>query len=112
MNLIKEELVTNAEAKALLEKAVKPDDMKFEQKNAWENLKHFAKLPADKAKALAEELNKNKKLRERQIISIIDMLPDDEDDLRAVLGKDYANFAPDEIALILEAVRNARTGKS
>ena len=112
MNLIKEELVTNAEAKALLEKAVKPDDMKFEQKNAYENLKRFAKLPAEKAKALAEELNKNKKLRERQIISVINMIPEDEDDLRAVLGKDYTTFTPDEINLILEAVRKARTDKS
>jgi len=112
MNLIKEELVTNAEAKAMLEKAVKPDDMKFEQKNAWENLKRFAKLPADKAKALAEELNKSKKLRERQIIAIIDVMPEDEDDLRAVLGKDYTNFTPDEIGLILEAVKKAKTDKS
>ena len=111
MNLIKEELVTNAEAKALLEKAVKPDDMKFEQKNAWENLKRFAKLPADKAKALADVLNANKKLRERQVVSIIDMMPEDEDDLRAVMGKDYSNFTPEEIGLILETVRNARTGK-
>jgi len=112
MNLIKEELVTNAEAKALLEKAVKPDDMKFEQKNAYENLKRFAKLPAEKAKALMEELNKSKKLRERQIVSIINIMPEDEDDLRAVMGKDYTNFTPDEINLILESVRNARTDKS
>jgi len=112
MNLTKEELVTTSEAKAMLEKAVKPDDMKFEQKNAWENLKRFAKLPADKAKALAEELNKNNKLRERQIIAVIDTMPEDEDDLRAVLGKDYANFTPEEIRLILEAVKKAKTDKS
>ena len=112
MNLIKEELVTNAEAKALLEKAVKPDDMKFEQKNAYENLKRFAKLAAEKAKALAEELNKSKKLRERQIVSIINTMPEDEDDLRAVMGKDYTNFTPDEINLILESVRNTRADKS
>ena len=112
MNLIKEELVTNAEAKALLEKAVKPDDMKFEQKNAYENLKRFAKLPAEKAKALMEELNKSKKLRERQIVSIINIMPEDEDDLRAVMGKDYTNFTPDEINLILDAVRKAKTDKN
>lgn len=112
MNLIKEELVTNAEAKALLEKAVKPDDMKFEQKNAYENLKRFAKLTAEKAKALAEELNKSKKLRERQIVSIINIMPEDEDDLRAVMGKDYTNFTPDEINLILDAVRKAKTDKN
>jgi len=112
MNLIKEELVTNAEAKALLEKAVKLDDMKFEQKNAYENLKRFAKLPAEKAKALMEELNTSKKLRERQIVSIINIMPEDEDDLRAVMGKDYTNFTPDEINLILESVRTARTDKS
>jgi len=112
MNLIKEELVTNAEAKALLEKAVKPDDMKFEQKNAYENLKRFAKLTAEKAKALMEELNKSKKLRERQIVSIINIMPEDEDDLRAVMGKDYTNFTPDEINLILDAVRKAKTDKN
>lgn len=112
MKLIREELISNAEAKVLVGKIGKPDDMKYEQKNAYDNLKKFVVVDPKKIKELVEELSKNKKLRRRQVISIANVLPEDEDDLRAILHKDYSNFEANEISLILDAVRKIKSDKS
>jgi DNA-directed RNA polymerase subunit F len=55
-------------------------------------------------KVLVEELGKLN-LRERQIIAIANFLPQDTDDLKVVLQKEYSNFKEDEITKILEAVK-------
>jgi DNA-directed RNA polymerase subunit F len=107
VNLLKEELITNADAKDKLESNSNPDDMKYEQKNAFENLKKFVRLGPKASKELMEELVKNKKLRERQVISITNVLPEDEDDLRAILHKEYADLTSDEVNVILETIRNS-----
>ncbi len=104
MELIKERIITDAEAKAILEKKKEP---KYEQKNALEILKKFVKLDVKKTEKLVEELKKIGKLRERQIVAIANFLPNDREDLRAVLHKEYSNFSQDEIDLILEKVKNA-----
>ncbi len=104
MNLLKEELVTNAKAKEVLSNMGNPDDMKYEQKNAFGNLKKFVTVNPKKIEALVKELEKNKKLRERQIVGIADTLPEDTDDLRAILQKEYSSFTPEEINLILDLV--------
>ncbi len=105
MRLIREELITNAKAKTIIESIGKPDDMKYEQKNAYENLKKFVKLDPKQIEALVEELKKINKLRERNIIAIANVLPEDTDDLRAILHKEYSNFTTEEVNLILETVR-------
>ena len=102
--MIKERIITDAEAKAILEKKKEP---KYEQKNALEILKKFVKLDVKKTEKLVEELKKIGKLRERQIVAIANFLPNDREDLRAVLHKEYSSFSQDEIDLILEKVKNA-----
>jgi DNA-directed RNA polymerase subunit F len=56
---------------------------------------------------LVEDLRKIEKLRDKQVIAIANLLPEDKDDLRAILQKDYANLTEDEINLILETVKKA-----
>lgn len=105
MKVINERLITNAEAKVILEKLGKPDDLKYEQKNALSVLKKFVKIDEKKVKEIMERLRKVKKIRERQIVSIINLMPQDREDLRNVLHKEYSNFTDDEINLILETVK-------
>lgn len=109
MNLLKEELITNAKAKEIIDDIGKPDDMKYEQKNAFDNLKKFVTADPKKIEALVAELGKNPKLREREIVSIANMLPEDADDLRAILQKEFSDFTPDEVNLILESVNKAKS---
>lgn len=106
MEVVSEQLVTNAEAKEILEKG-KEEEMKYEQKNALDILKKFAEVPADKIKELIASLNKIEKLRDRHIVSIANFLPEDKDDLRVILHKEYPTFTEDELNLILETVKKA-----
>lgn len=103
--ILNEKIITNAEAKEILRERAKEKELGYEQKNALEYLKKYDKLTAKKAQELFESLEKIKKLRETQIISIINLLPKDKDDLRLILEKDYNNLTEEEKNLILENVK-------
>ncbi|MCS7105747.1 MAG: RNA polymerase Rpb4 family protein [Candidatus Aenigmarchaeota archaeon] len=105
MKIIAEETITNVEAKEILEKRAKEIELKYEQKNALEILRKFTKLDVEKVKKLVEELKKIEKLREKQIVEIVNFLPEDKDELRVVLHKEYNSFTPEEIDKILETVK-------
>jgi DNA-directed RNA polymerase subunit F len=105
MNIISEQLVTDAESKEMLEKREKEAELKYEQKNTMEVLRKFVTVDPAKINALVNELKAVEKLREKQIIAIVNLLPEDKDDLRAVLGKEYNSFTPEEADKILEIVR-------
>lgn len=104
MEIIKEEIITDGEAKEILEKRRKEGELKYEQKNALDILKKFVKVDAKKIKSLVEEL-RNLNLRKKQIVAIANFLPQDKDDLKVVLHKEYSNFKEDELEKILEAVK-------
>ena len=106
MEIISEQIVTNVEAKEFLEKNA-DSELKYEQKNALEILHKFSPVSVDKIKALMADLNKIEKLRDRHIIAISNFLPEDKEDLKVILNKEYATFTEDEINLILETVRKA-----
>ena len=106
MDVISERLVTDVEAKSLLDENKKQvDELKYEQKNALTILKKFVKIDAKKAEELIAELQKIEKLRERHIVSIVNALPQDTDDLRVVLQKEYSGLSKEEIDLILQVIK-------
>jgi DNA-directed RNA polymerase subunit F len=105
MNVMSEKTITDIEAKEILENREKEGELRYEQKNALELLKKFVRLDKEKSVSLSEELAKIEKLRERQIVAIINFLPEDRDDLRAVLQKEYSILTDDEINLVLETVK-------
>lgn len=106
MNVLEEKLVADIEAKELLEKREKEAELKFEQKNALEVLRKFASVENEKINKLIEELKTVEHLREKHIVAIANFLPEDKDDLRVVLHKEYTNFTPEEIEKILQIVKN------
>ena len=103
--VLSETIITDAEARELLKGRGKDAELGFETKNALDHLKKYVKLTEKKAKDLAEELKKVEKLREKQIMALVNVLPEDKDDLRAILEKDYAIFSEEEKELILETVK-------
>jgi len=105
MRVLSERTITNEEAKSILESKEKEGELKYEQKNALDILRKFEVYPVEKIKKLVENLKKIEKLREKEIIAIANLLPEDKDDLRAILQKSYNNLSNDEINLILETVK-------
>lgn len=98
-----EEIITDAEAKEILEKREKEVELKYEQKNTLEHLRKFVK--DGKIKEIVKELKAIEKLRDREVIAIANFLPQDRDDLRAILHKEYTTFSEEEIEKILEIVK-------
>ena len=103
--VLSETVITNTEAKELLKARAKDAELGFEPKNALDYLKKYDKLTQKNAEKLVEELKKIEKLRERQLITIVNLLPEDNDDLRLILEKDYSIFSNEEKELILETVK-------
>jgi DNA-directed RNA polymerase subunit F len=103
--IIKETLITNTSAKEILSERKKEIELGYEQKNALDYLKKYDNLTEKKVKELMEKLAEVKKLRERQVLFIANLLPQDSDDLRLILEKDYALLTDEEKNLILETVK-------
>ena len=98
-------MIPNSKAKELIENREKEGELKYEQKNSLEVLRKFDKLDSKKANELIAELKKIEKLRERHIISIVNFLPEDKEDLRSVLHKDYSSLTDEEIDSVLKTVK-------
>lgn len=105
MEILSETIIADAEAKEILDKRSKEKDLKFEQKNAYDTLNKFIDADSESTKKLAAELYKIGKLRDRHIATIVNFLPEDKDDLRAILHKDFAALTEDEANLVLDIVK-------
>ena len=103
--IMKERLITNTRAKDILKRRKVEIELGYEQKNALDYLKKYDKLTEKKMKELVQKLSGVKKLRERQIIAIVNILPKDNDDLRLLLEKDYNILTEEEKTLILDSVK-------
>ena len=79
-----EKAITNAEAKAVLEK-VKEEELGEFQRRTLDYTRRFAKLPADKASKLVEQLSSDLQLDRNDAIQIVNTLPQSIEELRAVL---------------------------
>ena len=105
MIIIKEEIIPDAIALKILEERSKRGELKYEQKNAYEHLKKFVKIDDEKAKKLFKELKEIKKLRDRHIVAIINFLPEDKDELKVILHKDFGVLEKEETEKILEIIK-------
>lgn len=79
-----EKAITNAEAKAVLEK-VKDEELGEFQRRTLDYTRRFAKLPSDKASKLVEQLSSDLQLDRNDAIQIVNTLPQSIEELRAVL---------------------------
>ncbi len=107
MNIVSEEIISDLEADDILEKREKEGELKYEQKNALEILRKFKNADVVKIRNLIAELKKMDKLRDRHIISIVNFFPEDKEDMRTVLSKEYTSFTDEEINTILEIVKKS-----
>lgn len=101
----KEESVTIAKVKTLL--AAKKKEATYEQKQAIEHVKGFAKLGEKEEDELVKELKALdiKKLKEMHIIRIADFMPKDDEDLKNLFVTEKLGLKADENEKILEIVK-------
>ncbi len=101
---VKETFIPISKVKEILEKI---EEKGYEQKLAYEHAKKFSKLDAKKAEKLVKELSslEMRKLKDDQIIKIVDILPKDIDDLKVILAKSKMQFNEEEMQKIIEIVK-------
>lgn len=100
-----EKFVSWAEAKKSLEKKAKEKELGYEQKNALEHLRKFSKISEKAMSEMVGELKKIEKLRERHIVSIVNMLPQDSDELRLLFANEIVTLSDEDKKKILSIVK-------
>jgi DNA-directed RNA polymerase subunit F len=105
MEVKSEKFVPSYEAKKILAKRSKEGELNYEQKNAFDYLNKFCKVPEKDVEALIADLSKVGKLTERHIVSIVEMLPRGEDELRLLFANERAVLSDEEKKQILDAVK-------
>jgi len=106
MNVKDEKVVSWAEAKKILSEKEKTRELVYEQKNALEHLRKFCKLPEKKYEKMVEDLKAIEKLKERHIVSIINFLPDNQNDLRVLFANERLVLNDDDKRKILKIVKD------
>lgn len=94
MEIKDEKFVSWGRAKKILEAKEKEKELGYEQKNALEFLRKFSKLSEKKRGEALAELGKIGKLKERHIAMLIDMTPQDMDELNVLFSNEI--IAPSE----------------
>ena len=99
-------IVSLADAKNMLKKISKErKELLYEQKIALEHAEKFAKLSAKQTKDLITELMKLDHVEEIHAYKIADILPNAEDDVKAIFAKERYTPNDKEIQNILEIVK-------
>jgi DNA-directed RNA polymerase subunit F len=106
MNVKDEKVVSWAEAKKILSEKEKTRELVYEQKNALEHLRKFCKLPEKKYEKMVEDLKAIEKLKERHIVSIINFLPENQNDLRVLFANERLVLNDDDKRKILKIVKD------
>ena len=105
MKVKDEKFISWAKARKILEQKGKEKELGYEQKNALEFLRKFSKTTEKKAKEMAEELSKISRLKEKNIIQIMDMMPKTQDDLKVLFAHEIISPTEDDKKKILSVVK-------
>ncbi|KYK21030.1 hypothetical protein AYK25_03975 [Thermoplasmatales archaeon SM1-50] len=98
-------IISLVEAKNILKKISKErKELLYEQKIALEHAEAFAKLSAKQTKGLIAELMKLDHVEEIHAYKITDILPKNEDDVKAIFAKERYTPNDKEVKNILEIV--------
>lgn len=102
--VLEEKYITSSEAKEILSSTLKNrKEPSYEQKTASEYLAKFSKFKAAKSRALVDELLKsNPRIKLQMAVKLVDLMPKDEDDVRAVFAKERFTLTKEDVKSILE----------
>lgn len=105
--VFEEKVITSSEAKSILEKSSKNEEEPiYEKKITLEHLVKFTKLSPEEARKLVEALVKsNEKIREDIAVKIVDLMPQDENDVRAIFAKERYALVKEDIEGILRLTK-------
>jgi len=105
-SIIKEELLTLAEVKEILDQIklnrADEEELGYELRRAMRHAELFAKGSAEESRAIVEELMKLEKMTPEIAIKIADIGPKTKDELRAIYAKERFTLSEEELDRILD----------
>ncbi len=106
-DIVERRPATVAAAREILSKVKKPN---YEQKAAFEYASKFAKLSAEDAGKLAQELAEAEipRLKERHVVKLIDLMPGTADEIKSIFAKEDLTLSKDDIDKVLEILAKYR----
>jgi DNA-directed RNA polymerase subunit F len=108
MDIEDEKVVSWLDAKKILMEKEKKKELVYEQKNAVEHLRKFCKLSDKKYNKMLEELRGIEKLKDKHIVSIINFLPETQDELRVLFANERLVLTDDDKKKILKIVKEKK----
>ena len=97
-----------AEVLTILEKEKKAGELEYGQRLTYDYSQKFSKLNLKKSKELMEELLKLGRLREHQIVALVDLMPETKEDVELIFAKERTRLEEDEIKKILDLINKYR----
>ncbi len=94
--------------KPVEEKKEEAGELSYEQQNTLDYAQKFGKLTAKEAEELEKKLRDVGALNEKQIISITNILPKKEEELKAILAKDKIELDEEQIKAVTKIVKEYR----
>lgn len=105
--ILDEKLITNSEAKSMLEE-VKEEELGEFQRRTLEFTRKFSKLPPEKSAKLTEDLCSKLQLDRNDAIQIVNCLPGSVEELRALLTVKGRFVSTEQLNGILEIMKRYR----
>ena len=108
--IVDEEFLTVSEAKELLddietERALDEErELRYELARAIEHVNRFAVLDVEEAQALVDELKELEKVDEATAYKIVNLLPQNRSELRALYAQERYSLSGDELDEILNVI--------
>jgi DNA-directed RNA polymerase subunit F len=102
--ILQEKIITNSEAKDVLEK-VQEEQLGEFQRRTLDFARRFTKLPPETASQLVDELSSKLQLERSDAIQIVNTLPHTVEELRAVLTVKGRFVSTDQLNGILEIMK-------
>ncbi|NLI61882.1 MAG: RNA polymerase Rpb4 family protein [Methanosarcinaceae archaeon] len=110
-DVLEEKLLTISEVKELLleiqEQRMEDsdDEQVYEFRKALRHTELFSKLSASDSRKLVEELEKFEKMKPEIAIRIADIIPESNDELRAIYAKERFTISDEELTEILDLIK-------
>lgn len=104
--ILSSEYVPLVTVKKVLKKK-KKEEMTYEQKMALEHAEEFSKVEEKEASKIINDLKALNiaKLKEELIIKIVDVMPQNRDELKLILSASKLSFKDEELDLVLKSIK-------
>ncbi|MFH1424220.1 MAG: RNA polymerase Rpb4 family protein [archaeon] len=106
--ILSQKAVPLVEVQKIVETRKKEGELSYEQNLTLEYCKKFAKLNQKDTAAAIKELIDLEKVTETHAVSLTDLMPNNEGEVKLIFAKEHFILAEDEISKILEVLGKYR----